>query len=388
MSIYNIDADLLQSAYSLSNVIDSAYDINGVQIFGGSEDYDEWNTEYQHAILQARDAWKTEYRADSSVIPVIVHTDQHQYLNSSHKPTFDYLAQAVKWSEVSAIIGLGDVCGAAYSTTNLNNMVSCLSSLPTAKRIDVYGNHDCQQGKEEGSSYAYAPLTDELYHTLQDNYFDNSGYGGNNSLYRYGFKGMEYVIDPLHHIKFCVFGVWVTRGDPWYKYYCDSDSIEAMISMLSSVDNNDIIILSHIPPYGRSTTWYYPAVDGNEASTETQAYSTHALGYSVQLDQLYADRKAKRSGTIVDCDGVLHSYDFTNCTSDLLCTLNGHLHYDAFMYSPDGTVPAVGMDAYRYDDHPIYFLNIDKTLARVNVWKVDEASHIYNYQVPFTEAPS
>lgn len=386
MSVYNLSGNELSNLYDTSSELEYAYDIEGNEVFNSSgSDYDEWTTEYQHTILQARDAWKTEYRADNSIIPVIVHTDQHRYLNSAHKPTFDYLNLAVKWNEISAIINLGDVCGAVYNTSDLNNMVTCLSSLPKSKRIDVYGNHDCQLSKEEGSSYAYAPLTDELYHTLQDTYFNNSEYGNNNSIHYYGFKGMQYVIDPLHNIKFCIFAVWVTRGDPWYHYYCDSDSVEAMISMLSSVDNYDIVILSHIAPYARSTTWYIPPTDGNVASTETSTYGTNALGYSVQLDQLYADRKAKRSGTITDCDGNVHTYDFTNCTSDLLCTLNGHHHADKYIYSPDGNVPAILFDAYRYDNVPMFFANIDRTKQRVNVWKFDEANNIYNFQVPFNE---
>ena len=389
MSVYNKNGNILSAVYDMfGNQLAQCYDKSGNPLLdggGGSEDYDSWETEYQHTILQARDAWKTEYRSDNSIIPLIIHTDQHRYLNSAHKPTFDYLSRAIKWSEVTAIVGLGDVCGAVYNTTDLNNMLTCLSGLPTAKKINVWGNHDCQNNKAEGSSYAYAPLTDAQYHALQDDYFDNSGFGGNSSNVRYGYKGMEYVIDPLHNVKICIFAVWVTRGDPWYHYYCDSASIEAMISMLSSVDDMDIIILCHIQPYGRKTTRYIPAVDGGEASSVVTGSVTSSLGYGVALDQLFADRKAKTSGTITDCDGVSHSYDFSGCTSDLLCSLSGHIHADRYIYSPDGTVPAVIFDAYRYDNNPLYFVNIDRTRERINVWKFDTANSIYNYQVPFEE---
>ena len=393
MSVYDKDGNALSAVFDKDGVsLQYAYDVDGVEIFSGSApitpDYDEWETEYQHTILQARDAWKTEYRADNTIIPLIIHTDQHSYLKPANKPTFDYLARAVKWSEVTAIIGLGDVCADYYFATNLNNMNTCLSGLPRAKRIDVYGNHDCQLKKQEGSSYAHPPLPDANFHVLQDDYFNNSGFGGNSSNVRYGYKGMEYVIDPLHNVKICIFAVWVTRGDPWYHYYCDSDSIEAMISMLSSVDDMDIIILSHIQPYGRKTTRYIPAVDGGEASSIVTGAVTSSLGYGVALDQLFADRKAKRSGAIADCDGVSHSYDFSSCTSDLLCSLSGHVHADRYIYSPDGTVPAVIFDAYRYDNNPLYFVNVDRTRERINVWKFDTANNIYNYQVPFNEPES
>lgn len=384
--IWSVTGQEIASAYDLSGTaLSQAYDLHGNELLNEG-DYSEWENDYQHTILQARDAWAEEYRANRTIIPVVIHTDQHRYLNAAHKPTFDYLARALKWSEVSAVIGLGDVCGAVYNTGDLNNMTSCLSSLPRAKRIDVAGNHDCQLPRADGSSYAYAPLTDDLFHTLQDSYFDNAGFGGSGGNLRYGYKGLETVIDPLHNIRFCVFAVWATRGDPWYRYYCDSATIEAMISMLSSVDAYDIVILSHIQPYYRETAKHIPPVDGSAGSIGTIYAKTASLGYDVALDQLYADRKERRSGSITDVDGNVHPYDFTACTSDLLCSFSGHSHEDYYVYSADGTVPAVVCDAYRYDNSPMYLVNIDRTKQRINVWKFDEAGNIYNYQVPLTEA--
>lgn len=385
MSAYTVMGVPLNSVYDINGTnLTDAYDIDGNSVFA-SGDYDEYDTEYQHAILTARNAWQTEYRTDDSVIPVIIHTDQHRHLNSSHKSTFDYLARAIKWQEVSAIIGLGDVCGAVYNATDLNAMTNCLSSLPAAKQINVYGNHDCQLKKTEGSSYAYAPLTDDLYHTLQDTFFNNSGYGSNNSDTRYGYKGMEYIIDPLTGIKFCVFAVWVTRGDPWYHYYMDAETVNSMITMLSSTDGRDIVILSHIQPYGEQTMWYKPAVDGNEETTTTGTRSSISYLAGLAIDDMIADRKARRAGSITDCDGMVHPYDFRSVTSDVLCCLNGHSHTDIYGYSPDGSVPSITFDAYGYDDYPLYFVNIDRTRERINVWKFDEANQIYNYQVPFME---
>ena len=43
------------------------------------------------------------------------------------------------------------------------------------------------------------------------------------------------------------------------------------------------------------------------------------------------DRKNKRSGTITDSDGVVHTYDFTECQSDLLCSLHGHTHEELYL---------------------------------------------------------
>jgi len=384
MAVYDIIGTELSALYDMDgSVLSVAYDLSGEVIFetGGGSDYDQYDTEYQHTILIARDAWKTEYRADNTVIPLIVHTDQHRYLNNANKPTFDYLAKAVRWDEASAIVGLGDVCGAVYGVTDLSNMLNCLSSIAKSSQINIAGNHDTQLNKEEGSSYAYAPLTDELFHVLQNTYFDNSAYGQN---VRYGFKGMESVVDESHNVKYCIFAVWYTRGNPWYKYYLTAEAVDAMIAMLSD-GVHDLVVLSHIQPYGKRSTWIAPAVDGSEQSivTGTRAHIAYTNEYAI--DQLLADRQAKRSGTITDCDGVAHNYDFSNCSSDLLCCLNGHSHADRIGYSPDNTVPSVTFDAYRYDNVPMYFVNINRTLKRLNIWKFDEGNNIYNFQVPFEE---
>ena len=162
-----------------------------------------------------------------------------------------------------------------------------------------------------------------------------------------------------------------------------SEAVEAMISMLSVVDDNDIVILSHIQPYALQDEWYIPAVDGEQAGTSSETRSHIAYSNTNAIDNMIADRKAKRSGTITDSSGVSHSYNFSNCTSDLLCCLNGHSHEDIYGYSPDDNVPSITFDAYRYDNVPAYFVNIDRTRERVNVWKFDEATNVYNYQVPF-----
>ena len=386
MSIYSVSGVELSALYDVRGIkLTQAYDIDGDQLIIG--DYDEWETEYQHTILQARDAWAAEYRADNTVIPLILHTDQHGYLNAAHKPTFDYLAKAVKWDEISAIVGLGDVCGSSYGTSYLNAMKNCLSGIPQNKQINVAGNHDVWAQKPEGSSYSYGTIDDATFSVLQNTYFANSQFGDGANV-RYGNRGNEYVLDSAHHVKYCIFSTWYfgEGGEPYYSYRLSTEAANAMIAMLGANDGYDLVILAHIQPYYRKCTRYFPAVDGDEAHTEEIARKSESLSSLVALDQLIADRKAKRAGTITDADGVTHSYDFSPCTTDLLCVLNGHWHLDSFAYSPDGTVPAVEFDAYHYDNCPLYFLNIDRTKQRVNVWKFDEANQIYNYQVPFLES--
>lgn len=368
------------------NKVSVLYDIFG-SVISGNADVVPGNT-YESAILSAMDAWASEYGADANIVPLIIHTDQHQNLATANKGTFDFLAKAVQMEELSAFVGLGDVCGSVYTEYTLNNMVSCLSSIPKSKQINIAGNHDVWANQTEGSSYFYSIIDEPTMGKLHSVYMNNTGYG---ITHQYDTHGNEYLIDEEHGIKYCIFSTWyyddteTEERQPYHKHRLTSEVAEYMIEMLSAVDSYDIVILSHIQPYKDSHVWNYPAVDGNEATTQTKAHTgTGCIGYDVALEQLISDRKAKRSGTLTDSHGGVHHYDFTKCTSDILCCLAGHSHEDR--YVSVGGVPAVVFDAYRYDLNPLYMVNIDRTNQRVNVWKFDTGANVYNYQVPFGTA--
>lgn len=382
MSVYNVNGTQVQSLYIKSGILlANAYDITGNVVYsddGGDSDYNEYDSEYQYTILQARDEWKNEYRSDENIIPLVLSTDQHSYLNNTYgKPLYNYLALAVNWSEVSASLNLGDVCSGKYNTGELSNMLTALSNIPVIKQINMMGNHDVWYGD--------FVIDDSTFTEAQNTYFNNSSYNGN---VRFENRGNEIMIDAVHGIKYICIACWYYSDDKYYHYTYPEDAMDWLLGQLSVNDNYDIVILSHIQPLATSRTWYKPSVDGNEASSEIQTrnYSGVApYGASGMFEGLLAARKNKTSGTITDSDGITHNYDFSSCTSDLLCWLAGHAHVDAFAYDNGGDVPVIIFDAYRYDNHPFYFINIDRTQEQVNVWKVDEANNIYNYQVPFTD---
>lgn len=384
--LYDINASKVSTLYGVDgNRVSVLYDIFG-NVVSGNEDVTP-STDYETTILSVIDAWANEYQADSGIVPLIIHTDQHQYLNSKRKTTFDFLAKSVKMSELSALIGLGDVCGGTNNDTNLNNMVSCLSSIPKSKQINIAGNHDVWAGKTEGSAYSYSIIDEPTMEKLHSEYMNNTSYGVS---HQYDTHGNEYLIDEEHDIKYCVFATWyydnteTEERQPYHKHRLTPEVAEYMIDMLSSVDQYDIVILSHIQPYKNSHEWVYPAVDGNDVTTETKSQLFNSnIGYDAVLDQMIADRKAKTGGTLIDSYGGVHNYDFSKCTSDILCCLAGHTHED--MYTSFGGVPVVVFDGYRYDLNPLYMVNIDRTRERVNVWKFDTGSNIYNFQVPFAQ---
>lgn len=378
MSIYNLTGTELSEAFSKSGEnLDKCYNLGGNVIFDGG-DYDHWDTEYQHTILQARDAWAEEYRADPSIVPLMVHTDQHNRLKASTKPTFDYLNLAVKWPEVSAIIGLGDVCGNLYNTTDLNNMLTALSSIPLEKQINIQGNHDNWLTVND-------PIDDETFTFTKQTFFNNTAYNGNVS---FDNRGNEILIDDVHHIKYICISCFYFLNGTNYKWTIPSDAMTWLLNQMSKDDNYDIIVLSHIQPLGSIRTWYVPAVDGNPASSSQTTRNGQGVapwGTTGLFEGLAHARKNKSSGTITDSEGITHNYDFSGCGSDLLCWLAGHHHADKYAYD-GGDVPIILFDAYTYADYPLYMVNIDRVRERVNVWKFDEANNIYNFQIPFIES--
>lgn len=388
MSVYNKDGTSISSVYDKAGAsLSVAYDVNGTQVFGGGgSDYDEWETEYQHTILQARDAWKVGYRADNTVVPLLFDTDQHGYYRYA-VDLFSYLGLAINWNEISAHVNLGDTCGGTYTTRQFNEMVTCLTPIPASKKINVWGNHDIYVYTEEGdgSSYAMHAIDNDTFTYLQNTYFNNSAFGTN---MRYGNRQNEYIIDDANKIKYVVISTWYydQYGDVYYNPQMSYEAVESWITMLSAVDNYDIILLMHIQPYYHSE-YYIPAVDGNEAGIKSGAPDqNNKVTPRTQLNQFFADRKAKTSGTIVDFDGVTHSYDFSNCTSDILCAFAGHYHGDLYQWDANGTVPIIILDAMGYDNHPFYMVNVDRTNQLVDLWKVDDSPTFYHFQVPFAKA--
>ena len=376
MSAYQLDGTSISNLYNIdAELLSHAYDIEGNDILGGvtpSEDYDEYSNEYQYAILQARNAWATAYRADDDTVPFVLSTDQHGRLTAAKggKALYDYLGLAVKWNEASASMNLGDTCGSKYTESTLNAMQTSFDSIPNSKQINIAGNHDVHGLQTDPTAL----------NKLFDDYFNNSAY---NDCTRFEHRGFATMIDEAHKIRYVTVGTWDYISGVYYDHRISPSAIEWLIQTLSSVDNYDVVILSHISVCISSEmmTVIYPAVDGDilKCAKQTKTEPSH---YKIAIDELILARKNKTQGTYEDGDGVMHSYDFRNCTSDVLCTLNGHYHQDWYVYRAG--VPSISLDAYGYDEHPFYLGLIDRTNECVKFWKIGE-SHTYVYTVPFEE---
>lgn len=370
MSVYNIHGEVIAPCDINGNPC-SVYDING-NIIG---DYNIATSDYERSILTARNAWIAEAREDETIVPLVVHTDQHGKLTASNS-LFAYLSKAVPWEDVSACVGLGDTDN--YWLGGFQNMESCLSSIPKTKQINIWGNHDTWTSDWLNNGI---PPTAEEWGVLNQ-YFDNSEYNGN---HRYNEYGIEYMIDETRKIKYVVIGGWEydTSLGGYSHYVIGSESMNYIIQMLSTQDDYDIVVLSHIQPFKNQTSssWTHPPVEEADMTSNVGVVVSSAETF---IDQMLIDRKNKTSGIVEDSYGNEHSYDFTGCTSDLLCCFSGHEHCDKYMWQ-NGNIPVYLFDAYAYDNHPFYFVNVDRTKERLNVWKVDDVPTVYNFQILFNK---
>jgi hypothetical protein len=374
MSVYDIYGNII-TPHDINGVLCQAYDITGNLLTG---DYNIYSSEYERNILLARDAWMEEAREDNSVVPIVVHADQHGRLTAKNS-LFAYLSNAVPWTDASACIGLGDTTD--YSETAFQNMVACLSVIPKNKQINIWGNHDTWYGSANNNI-----LTEE-HLTILNTYFDNSAYNGNHKFNDYG---IECMIDEARKIKYVTFGGWEYDHDlgGYSHYNIGSDSMDYIIQMLSAQDDYDIVILTHVQPFAgqKASDWIHPPVEDG-SSQGGGGGMTAGVGIVVSslettINQMLIDRKNKASGTVKDSYGNSHMYDFTGCNSDLLCCFAGHEHCDKYMWQ-NGNIPVYLFDAYAYDNHPVYFVNINRARGWMNIWKIDDVPTVYNYQIPF-----
>lgn len=377
MSVVNLSGVQI-TPFSLSGDLVSAVDILGNPLDG---DYNIASSDYERAILRARDAWMAEARADASIVPLVVHTDQHGRLLPTNT-LFPYLAKAVPWGEISACVGLGDTNN--YSVEYFRYMQECLSVIPASKQINIWGNHDTWYGSVNDN------ILQQEHLNVLNTYFDNSAYPGN---HRYNDYGIEYMIDEGRKIKYVVIGGWEYDHDlgGYSHYNIGSESMAAIVEMLSQADGYDIVLLSHVQPFAGQATadWLHPPVEDGENQGGSGGMSI-SVGTVVNraettLDQMLIDRKNKGSGTVKDSYGNVHSYDFSGCNSDLLCCFAGHEHCDKYMWR-GGNIPVYIFDAYYCDYRPFYLVNIDRPKGRLNIWKIDTVPTVYNFQIPFEEA--
>lgn len=328
-------------------------------------------------IDEVRTAWMKEYGGDYRKIPLIITTDQHGRINSG---IWNMLAKTLSLHDVSKFCNLGDTVGVEwYDEDTTQPLISCaqlekwcesIKAIPFSKRLDVYGNHDTWYGNyaDEGNVVG-TRYPENLSHL--DQYFRNIYARRNNN------NGWFVIRDDYFNVKYVVISGFEYVGTVTFRI--GTKQMQFIIDEFGKDDGYDIVVISHVPIWWQDTTNVWPT--GME--TFTPDNETIMRVAAIDTDALFNARKNKMTGTVTDSDGVEHTFDFTKCTTDILCGLHGHVHIDGYNYVggiENGLLNA-GFDWF--DGNTVHFVLVDRVNRVLNVWKLEGDALTYqNYQIP------
>ena len=299
------------------------------------------------AMVQANyDAMMAECLGDYNKIPIIAHSDQHGRIGANNQ-VMKLIGDMVNWYEVSKCMNLGDTVADRFGTTALENYLSATKdSIPLSKRLDVYGNHDVWDSDE---SQKYTVNQKRL-----------SPYFKNIYARRHGNNGYFTVVDDYYNVKYLVISDLEYPDTNYSTRRITTAQAKFIVSELSEDDGRDIVLVSHVP------------LDSDEVTSRDstyQAYSEKFLSDTTahnSLMTMIAARKNKTNGTFTDSEGVEHAYDFSNVSSDLLMSLHGHAHAEAYR-TFENSITEFMFDWF--DGNTFYFAYIDRKEKKFKVWK-------------------
>lgn len=351
---------------------------------------------YATAIRNAITAWMSDYAGDAMKVPFILHTDQHGRLTSAKKGIFDLLSYLVNWNEVSAIFNLGDTVVNNWTDDNTNtnpllrnatleDALKCLSSIPSEKQINVYGNHD---------TWYNGSVSTPVSGTLPSMQYNNPYFiaDGLRTVVLPDNSGFMAVYDDKRKIKYLVLAGWdyadkATEkpndytGYQWY--WINQKHLNWIISEMSKNEGYDLVLVSHVALCLEDGIAVNP-ISGSAISLETPEYIVHWDNY---LNTLWNARKNKTSGS-VSTGLISASFDFTNCTDNCLCAIAGHTHTDAIEYVGNANDGLLGVVFDWFADDTIHFGIIDRRNECIKVWKLSNTNDtptVENWQKPFNK---
>lgn len=329
-------------------------------------------------IDEVRTAWMLEYGGDYRKIPMILTADQHGRTNSG---IWNMLAKTLSLHDVSKICNLGDTVSVEwYDEDTTHPLVSCsqleswcesIKAIPFSKRLDVYGNHDTWYGnyEDEGNPVG-TRYPANLSHL--DQYFRNIYARRKNN------NGWFAVRDDYFNVKYVVISGFEYEGTVTFRI--GTEQMKFILDEFGRDDGYDIVVVSHVPVYYQLTTNVWPT--GMTPDDVTDATVSRVA--AIDTDALFNARKNKTSGTVTDSEGVEHSFDFSACTTDLLCALHGHVHKDAYNFVGAADTGLLTACFDWFDENTVHFVLVDRVNSRLNVWKLEgDALTVTNYQIPF-----
>lgn len=308
--------------------------------------YSGLSADYVAMVQSNYDAMMAECLGDYNKIPIIVHTDQHGRIGASNQ-VMKLIGDMVNWYEVSKCINLGDTVADRFGTTALENYLSATKdSIPLSKRLDVYGNHDVWDSDD---SQKYTVDQKRL-----------SPYFKNIYARRHGNNGYFTVFDDYYNVKYLVISDLEYPDTNYSTRRITTAQAKFIVSELSEDDGRDVVLVSHAP------------LDSDEVTSRDstyQAYSEKFLSDTTAHNSfmtMIAARKNKTSGTFTDSEGISHTYDFSNASGDLLMSLHGHAHFEAYRTFENSITEFIFDWFY---GNTFYFAYIDRKEKKFKVWK-------------------
>lgn len=310
MSVYNKGGTSLPAVYNKNGrSLSEAYDLQGNLIFGGEEPWNPTTLNYDTNFLinsawltsatTARDAIKALYQSSADAVPFFIMTDGHGRYNEGNKGCHNLAESTMRYIPN---IQLGDY--ASYYNYGANPTNHANSSAGISNYICAMGNHEFMS-IDSGD----VPVLS----TLVDSYVPSGAVVGS-STYGYYKK-----LDNKYNIKWLVTQPHIpdAGNSSGFLTKMTSDQYAWLIDELSADDGYDIVLIQH---EGLNGT--YTKGDG----------TTYVVNYpAIDINSIVSARKAKTSGSYTDSYGVTHTYDFSGCTSDFLCSLHGHWHASSYM---------------------------------------------------------
>lgn len=323
--------------------------ILSIFVFSSCNKGETIDSEWKSNVLKSYEEFNLEIEENDNVISMIVTTDQHGCVKKDSE-IYSYIDSIVDWDNISKIINLGDTVKLLGNKKDLNNYIKATECLPENKRIEVMGNHD------------------KLYlgnrNKLKETYFSSAFSTKNDE------NNAFVVYDEKYNVRYLSVD---TMQFPWtYKNgLLTTSQADFLISELEKVESSDIILLSH------SYIFKDDIVNrDNEHFTGSDYFIGNDKKYSDVKEsflEMLSARNEKSKGVLLDCSGVEHPYDFTNCESELLMTLHGH-HHDEGYEEKDGVTQflfqSLRFDNDKNEPNCIYFAYIDRSNNIFKCWKI------------------
>ena len=305
--------------------------------------------EWKETVLNNYNEFIAEVDGDPNKIPMVVTTDQHGAI-AADSEVYAYFNSIVDWNKVSKIINLGDTVRNAYNLLELINYGKATECLPAEKRIEVIGNHD----------RFFVPTGKNV----EKRFFDNPAAEYSSDRKAFVINDEEYGIRYLA-VDTKRFPYNYEHGELW------TAQADFIIKELEKDDASDIVMLSH--PY-----IFKDAVINRSGGTFTGSEwfigtSSEYTDVKQSFIDMLAARKNKTVGVLIDCEGVEHPYDFTNCKGDFLMTLHGHHHTEGYE-TKDGITEFLFQsmtkdNADNTEPGVTYFAYIDRAAKTFKCWK-------------------